>query len=370
MAPNTPAHTVAHMDDEPPERELLADVSGQSKKIEWADAASEHKYVLTHQIRSTMKNQLNASTAHLSLSNPQPSHHTPDLNHYRPHLSRLLKFRIKEEIVTKLMILALAITLSDAVRASAQTIVNGSFETPGFATASDSQYSFYYGANSLGFGVGYLAWLYTQHSGQTYLDGWKVSGGGIDYFKSNQDFVHASDGSYFIDLVASGPQGGIISQDVSGLVPGTNYYLFFDVNQGVLGPATTITATAGASSMTVVNSTFGEWQTHTLRFTATAPTETISFSAPQSGAQDQGVFIDNIRIDKQSNGADRLVPSLVTGIQVQGLIGARYRVEYTTDLAAGTWNVLTRVTLTNSPAWIYDSVQSTPSMRFYRSVQE
>lgn len=263
----------------------------------------------------------------------------------------------------------LAATLGFAPCGVAQSLVNGSFELPGHG---DWPAWAYFVQNApTGFDTGYRAWFFSLPPGSSFLTGWTISGGGVDYFSGPHLYCSGpTDGAYYLDLVLVGPQGGVISQVVTGLKPGTNYFLFFDVWQTSRGPGSVITATAGDVTRLILNSTPRRWQTHSLPFTARGTTTTVSFAAPEANALNDGVLLDNVRLSEASNAAINLEAQRAVAIKVEGFVGKTYRVEYATDAAPQAWSLLTRVVLTNSPSYVYDMITPGTTKRFYRAIEE
>jgi hypothetical protein len=254
-----------------------------------------------------------------------------------------------------------------------QTIQNGSFELPGHGQLPDPTALVYPLSDGVRFG-GWTAWFKEMPAGDSGIAGWAVGGGGIDYFVNCGPLISwpsASEGEYFIDLVQnSSGQGGSVSQLVTGLQAGISYYVFFDVYQGGLSAGTTITAKGGSVTRAILNTIPERWQTHSLKFTATNASTTVSFATPATGALNISVYLDNVRISTLSNAPVTLAPKKFLGVSVGGVLGKTYRIEYSDSLPAASWTFFTRVTLTNNPTWVYDEITPISAKRFYRSVEE
>ena len=56
------------------------------------------------------------------------------------------------------------------------------------------------------------------------------------------------------------------------------------------------------------------------------------------------------------------------GVNLSGLIGTAYEIQYSSNLAASNWQHLADITLTNSPYFYLDTNSASASMRFYRAL--
>lgn len=256
---------------------------------------------------------------------------------------------------TKIFVASLLVCVVFA--ADAQTIINGSFEEPGHANTD---------------------FLFLQ-PGSTAITGWTVGGSGVDWFTGNYVFFagldpSASDGNYKVDLVRGQGQGGSISQVVTGLIAGGTYYLNFDTKVDQIQPVTTITASAGATSISIDHTIANAWIQHELVFVTTGSTATVSFSGPVSGGADVGVFVDNIRISTTSFFTDstpvRLELATYAGITIEGTPGRVYRIERRERLGdTNDWRTLGTLVLPRSPYLYFDTTSTNATQRFYRVIR-
>ena len=138
---------------------------------------------------------------------------------------------------------------------------------------------------------------YTSGNGGT-ITGWSHTGG---------VGINPGGGSPFRDNGNNGTQvafiqnTGSLSQVVNGVVVGQEYELTFDYNErsGDAGGGTTVTATiAGETFTDASNNPVGgsnPYHSASLRFTATAASETLVLSSATNGGDNSGHF-DNVRI--------------------------------------------------------------------------
>jgi len=254
-----------------------------------------------------------------------------------------------------------AIMLFTANVSTAQTIVNGNFESPG--VDSPDVYD-----NSREF---HEAWCQLG-AGGTLITGWTAGNNGLYYHVGKSQYVtNFIDGTCCVNLYkysATGSVGTSISQNITGLVKGTTYYVYFDLCQYFLTDASLLTVNVGGETATYMNSAYKVWQTKSLPFIATGSTAKLTFSTPNSCIGE--VLIDNVRITKTENGIVLLTPSQYIGVTVNGSIGKTYRIEYSQSATPATWNYFSRVTLTNYSTVVYDKVTYDDNKRFYRSVEE
>lgn len=262
--------------------------------------------------------------------------------------------------------------------ALSQTIVNGDFEEPAWAwvegTGRDTVVYHRTGADGQNeIDRAYTFFWVSLPGGSTYLPGWTVAGSGVYHCVDNLPWwKYSSSGNHCIQLYRwyslGDYRGGSISQTVSGLHPGTNYFLSLDLIQPSLGPESTVTVTIGAKSFKLLNSTYGRWQTHTIPFTAAASSALLSIATPERTVSN--VYVDKVRLSTQANASVILQSKLLTGIRVEGRQGSTYRIEWAPSLDSIAWNLLTRIVVTNSPTWVHDESVSIESRRFYRAVEE
>lgn len=261
-----------------------------------------------------------------------------------------MKMKITSTLLTTLIVAA-------TVSATAQTIVNPSFETPGHSVPN----------------------FITLSPGSTAIAGWTVGGAGIDWFTGS--FVafagldpSASDGNFKVDLVRGPNEGGSISQILTGLGAGTTYYVAFDIKVDKIQAGTTVTASAGSATTTIDHTVANSWIQHELAFVASGPSATITFAGPASGATDIGVYIDNVRISTTSFFGDSIPLTIsiarYAGITIEGTLGKTFRIESRDSLdESDTWSTATTLVLPRSPFLWFDISSSTVGRRFYRAVQ-
>lgn len=260
----------------------------------------------------------------------------------------------------KLLLLLTAHAVSIDPHARAQTVTNGDFELPGLSASV-------YQSNN-----GYAQSYQNVPAGSQFIPGWRVSGNGCYYFGAPFGRVVSTSGKHYVDLyryVSEAVQRGVtIAHDVRDLKVGTNYFLFFDLFQSSLGPNSILTVRIGDAAVTVLNETFGRWQTHSIPFVAEADTVTVSFSTPDRVSP--SVRIDSVRVSERQNAPVVLAAKPLIGINVGGKLGNSYRVEYSESIRPEQWFFLTRVTVTNDTTVVYDEVSPESVRRIYRSVEE
>ena len=187
--------------------------------------------------------------------------------------------------------IALALTITAASSVSAQSVVNGSFETFAGTLGSDN------GAQ--------------LNVGATALTGWTIINGEIGYLRnSNAYSLSASSGIGFLDLGGysdSGfPKG--VSQLVAGFTIGQSYTLSIDlglrngvcVNGGSnCGGPVQVSASAGASSQTFTHasSVAGDvWSRFNVVFVAPSSSVTIAIQGVSLPSGNKFIGLDNVSI--------------------------------------------------------------------------
>lgn len=209
--------------------------------------------------------------------------------------------------------------------------------------------------------------------GDTNLEGWTVIQGNLDYVSGG--WV-ASDGSRSLDLNGEPGSGGI-SQVIATQI-GESYLLTFDLsgNPDHDFPVKTIRvriADEGSDfSFDTLSSgaTFGDmrWQRVALAFKADSIVTTIEFRSATPSSFN-GPAIDNVQVRATSFEQAQTTIALYPGIQITGTVGARYRVEHTSDLGNPAWTSLGTLRLPSSPYLFFDTKETTtPRKRFYRVV--
>ena len=147
---------------------------------------------------------------------------------------------------------------------------------------------------------------------------------------SNPFSLSASDGHYFLDLTGDKDGNaafGGVEQSIATVV-GANYVLSFDLGSDKNYNASTggiagITATAGSTTQNFTFQATGsnQWQTETLRFTATASSTEITLTGSEGNHY---IGLDNVSVDAVPEPASLLVWSLLAGGSA-GLVAARKR---------------------------------------------
>lgn len=171
--------------------------------------------------------------------------------------------------------LIIATVLISAVTATAQSIPNASFESPGFSGSGD----------------------FIVVPAGNFITGWTITGAGMDYFTNANNPLFATDGQYSINYIRGTGQFSTIFTTISGLTIGLAYDVSFDLIQTNPSASNALTASVDSTSLTFINSLSNVWQTRDLMFTATAATATLTFAGPTSGADDSAfAHIDNVRI--------------------------------------------------------------------------
>jgi hypothetical protein len=98
---------------------------------------------------------------------------------------------------------------------------------------------------------------------------------------------------------------------------------------------------------------------------AAAPIRRIHLFQPQPNGSD-GVVWDNLRFAPAPDGHVDL--HMYAGLQVEGSVGCRYRIECAADPADTNWISVTNITLPTSPYLWFDLTSPTAPKRFYRAI--
>ena len=67
-------------------------------------------------------------------------------------------------------------------------------------------------------------------------------------------------------------------------------------------------------------------------------------------------------------GAATLSLSTYAGLSIEGTVGGRYQIEYSTDLNPDSWATLTTIVLPKSPYLFFDVESPRDERRFYRAL--
>lgn len=170
-------------------------------------------------------------------------------------------------------------------RASANLVVNGSFEADGVLAASST------------------------------LTGWTVDYGNIDVVPSLVGGSNPTDGQYLIDL--EGISAAQITQVVSGLVMGNSYTLSFDVGANTTNTELGLTLSGAATLSEIIPANIGPLVTEVRTFVANSTTLTLSFTDVAGTGGNAGPALDNISLVPASS------PAALLGLG--GLLAARRR---------------------------------------------
>lgn len=295
---------------------------------------------------------------------------TGNLQHKDEHMIR------PETLIVRAVFTA-ALTIA-AAKGTAQSLINGDFEQLGFGdsgSASPGLAQYVYFAVSGNWdngGRGYSTDWILLPSGATSLPGWTVGGSGVYLHRSHSLRMLGTSGDYSVELYRyfndGDYRGGSLAQDITGLKVGNTYHLFFDLRQPSLGPDSVLTVQIGQKSTPILNSTFGKWQTHRMSFEATSEKMSLKFTTPARTVS--GILLDKVRVSTLTNASETLSAKHIMGIQVEGKQGVTYRVEYADRTNPAQWSFLTRVTVRESPTWVYDEITTLSTGRFYRSAEE
>lgn len=170
-----------------------------------------------------------------------------------------------------------------AAPASAELIVNGSFEEGDFGGYESFRRVF---------------------AGETVLTGWTVGGVAVDWHNA-VEMRYPHTGNKVLDLQLDGRIGevGTLSQSFT-TQPGDVYRLSFflagpGVQFGFPDPRSVIVDVAGVRSVFSTPASFHtdiQWGEHLLEFTAVAGTTTLQFSSPHNGVGFWGPVLDDVSV--------------------------------------------------------------------------
>lgn len=137
-------------------------------------------------------------------------------------------------------------------------------------------------------------------AGDQSISGWTVMPNNIDYLGKA---VSSSEGRRCVDLIGYDKMGGI--RQSFDTVPGASYLLTFAMAGDPSGPPSIklMTVSVGPETRTFVFDTTGNtihslgWATHELRFVASEPSTTLSFTSDTTGQGCcHGPMLDNVRL--------------------------------------------------------------------------
>lgn len=183
------------------------------------------------------------------------------------------------------IVFGVAVLTAFAGSASANLIVNGSFETDGFLVASPT------------------------------LTGWTVDYGNIDAVPGLVGGSTATDGLYLIDL--EGVLAAQITQVVPGLVIGNSYTLSFDLGANTSNTDLGLALSGAASLSEIIPASTGPLVTQVRTFVATSPTLTLSFTDAGGTGGNAGPALDNVSLIP--------APGAAALLGLGGLLAARGR---------------------------------------------
>jgi choice-of-anchor C domain-containing protein len=181
-------------------------------------------------------------------------------------------------MVRAIVALALISLFAGAHQATANQIVNGSFELPGLTTPDH---------------------LFDLAPGDNSINGWQITTGTVDLITDTCcGTIPADTGNQFVDLVGSQFTGGISQQFAT--IANQAYYLTFAYshNAGVPAASASVVVTDAASqpllSTSVIHAGAG-WSHFVAQFIATSTATTLTFTNLLGGSN-QGVFLDSVNV--------------------------------------------------------------------------
>jgi choice-of-anchor C domain-containing protein len=201
-------------------------------------------------------------------------------------------------------LITLASILAFGERASADLILNGSFEQASVDPGSS---------------------FVTLAGGSAAITGWTVTGDSVDYIGG---YWQPSDGARSLDL--SGNNAGGIQQILSTAI-GSTYSVLFDLAGNPAGPPTikTVEVSAGAQvqdytfDTTATSLSAMGWKTMTFQFTATSSTTTLAFASLD--ATPFGPALDNVRASLVSTPEPSTIALAVSALPVALVVWWRRR---------------------------------------------
>jgi hypothetical protein len=203
---------------------------------------------------------------------------------------------------------ALLATLSFASGAQAANLVqNGSFET----NTGNGEISFNTTASP--WTATDYAYLFAPGTGDS--TGASGDQGNVSIWGPNNGVPNglpatSPDGGYYVAADASPNSRGAISQTINGLTPSNTYTLnFYDAaaqREGVFGPTTSFwqvslgSETQNATTFSIPSQGFSGWNSETLTFTASSPSEVLTFTAVGIPAIQPFLLLDGVSLTSNS----------------------------------------------------------------------
>jgi hypothetical protein len=271
-----------------------------------------------------------------------------------------MKWQLKSKLLP-LALTALSFVSAETSRGQYGLMADGGFESPAIGDGPTDSHAL-------------------LMSAPTNFDGWVVESGNIQitsHYRWNVD-----DGIQAVDM--NGNTNGIIYQDIPTIL-GHEYQASFlmagDVSAGSIlktlnlwwGPTGGSLTNAGAYTYDSTGQTLTnlQWIRYTVsNLVASTTSSRIRFES--TTAQKWGPAIDDVSIvDMNSTNADLTITlsNHVCALEVVGVVGDGYQVEYTTNLFPSAWFPLTNVTLTSSPYQVINLGTPSGTSLFFRAVQ-
>jgi hypothetical protein len=265
---------------------------------------------------------------------------------------------MKTNLLRGLIAVVFAISLADS---HAQNLLtNGSFELPGTVGTSPPGYAYYPG-------------------GSTAIPGWITLLNGVEYSDPSQSdgsipiyLGLAQDGSHDLDLAPRTFTGGGIQQTFP-TVTGQNYEVGFYMGNLVYGGRNgtgTLIASAANTTNSFTMTTLShyiQWSGRSFVFTAVSNTTTLAFRSLDNPLLHFST-LDNVSVVPQRSTNFTLAISLFPGLQISGVTGQTYVVQYAQPPGTNLTQ-LQYVTLPILSNMVYDITSPGTVTRTYRAFQ-